>query len=76
MRSEIGEALIKEVARTKQTALDLLTNMADKKAPSGVGPLNVGTIKDLDSAKTNKAIAATYLKAFDQNIKTYPYLLS
>ena len=35
----------------------------------------VGSIKDIDSTDTLKAIAAAYLSAFTQNAKTYPYLV-
>ncbi len=76
MRTEVCELIIKEKFNKKQTALDTLVSMADIKSPSGVGPLNVGNIKDVDSSKTLKAIAGSYATAFDQKIKTYPYLLS
>lgn len=35
----------------------------------------VGSIKDIDSTDTLKAIAAAYLSAFTQDAKTYPYLV-
>ena len=40
-----------------------------------MGPTAVGSIKRSDSTDTLKAIAAAYLSAFNQNAKTYPYLV-
>jgi hypothetical protein len=55
--------------------LDALKRLAATSATSSVGPTAVGSIKDLDSTDTLKAIAAAYLSAFTQNAKTYPYLV-
>jgi hypothetical protein len=38
-------------------------------------PTAVGSIKDIDSTDTLKAIAAAYFSAFTQNTRTYPYLV-
>jgi hypothetical protein len=35
----------------------------------------VGNIKDIDAAQTLKAIATAYSSAFNQDAKTYPYLV-
>ena len=56
-------------------ALDALRRLAATSGTSSVGLTAVGSIKDIDSTDTLKAIAAAYLSAFTQNAKTYPYLV-
>ena len=75
VQSSVGEELASQVSRGKEAALDALNQLAVPCSLSSVGPTAVGKIKDLDSSDTLKAIAATYLSAFTQNEKTYPYLM-
>jgi hypothetical protein len=70
-----GEELASQVAQSKEAALDALKRLAATSGTSSVGPIAVGSIKDIDSTDTLKAIAAAYLSAFNQNAKTYPYLV-
>lgn len=75
VQSSVGEELASQVSRGKEAALNALNQLAAPCSLSSVGPTAVGKIKDLDSSDTLKAIAATYLSAFTQNEKTYPYLM-
>jgi hypothetical protein len=75
VRSSAGEELASQAPLSKETALDALKRLASTSATSSVGPTAVGSIKDIDSIDTLKAIAAAYLSAFSQNAKTYPYLV-
>ena len=63
------------VLAPSEAALDALKRLASTSATSSVGPTAVGSIKEIDSTDTLKAIAAAYLSAFTQNAKTYPYLV-
>ncbi len=75
VQSSEGEALTSQAPQTKEAALDALGRLAATSGTPSVGPATVGSIKDLDSTETLKAIAATYLAAFSQNSKAYPYLV-
>ena len=70
-----GEELASQVAQSKEAALDALKRLAVASGNSSVGPIAVGNIGEVDSADTLKAIATAYLSAFNQNAKTYPYLV-
>lgn len=74
MQSSLGEELTSQVQQSKEAALDSLKRLAATSSTSSVGPTVVGSIKDIDSTDTLNAIAAAYLSAFMQNVKTYPYL--
>lgn len=69
-----GEEVIGRVAQGKEAALEALKRLAATSGNSSVGPTAVGSIRDLDSTETLKAIAVGYLSAFNENAKTYPYL--
>ena len=75
VQSSAGEELASHTPQSKEAALDALRRLAATSATSSVGPTAVGSIKDIDSTDTLKAIAAAYLSAFTQNAKTYPYLV-
>lgn len=75
LQSNTEEKLAHLVPQRKETALDELKRLASTSSSSSVGPMSVGSINDLDSTDTLKAIAAAYLSAFNQNAKTYPYLV-
>lgn len=75
VQSSEGEDLASQVPPSKEAALDALKRLAATSSTSSVGPTAVGSIKDIDSTDTLKAIAAAYLSAFTQDAKTYPYLV-
>jgi len=62
-------------ALTKESALAALAQMADVNAPTGIGPIAVGDIKNLRSPAVLAAIAGTYASAFGCGAKSYPYLV-
>lgn len=74
-QSGVGDDLASQASSSKEAALDALTRLAAMNGTASVGPTAVGSIKDIDSTDTLKAIAAAYLSAFTQNAKTYPYLV-
>ena len=75
MQSSVGEELASQAPQSKQAALDALERLAAAGGALSVGPTSVGSIKDVGSSHTLKAIAASYLFAFTHNAKTYPYLV-
>lgn len=75
VQSILGEEIASQAPQSKGAALDALKRLAATSDMSSVGPMAVGSINDLDSTDTLKVIAATYLSAFTQNVKTYPYLV-
>ena len=75
VQSSAGEDLANPAPKGKEAALDELKRLAATSSSSSVGPTAVGSIKEIDSSDTLKAIAAAYLSAFTQNAKTYPYLV-
>ncbi|MNG09863.1 hypothetical protein D3C84_933020 [compost metagenome] len=75
MQSIVGEEIASQAPQSKEAALDALKRLAATSDMSSVGPMAVGSINDLDSTDTLKVIAAIYLSAFTQNVKTYPYLV-
>jgi len=75
VQSSVGEELASQAPQSKEAALEALKRLAATSGASSVGPTAVGSLKDLDSTDTLKAIAAAYLSAFARNAKTYPYLV-
>lgn len=75
VQSSEGEELANRAPQSKDAALDALRSLAATSGNASVGPTAVGSIKDIDSTETQKAIAAAYLSAFNQSAKTYPYLV-
>ncbi|CAG8866510.1 BrxE family protein [Pseudomonas fluorescens] len=75
VQSIVGEEIASQAPQSKEAALDALKRLAATSDMSSVGPMAVGSINDLDSTDTLKVIAAIYLSAFTQNVKTYPYLV-
>lgn len=75
VQSSAGAELTSQALLGEEAALDALQRLAAESATSSVGPTAVGSIKDIDSTDTLKAIAAAYLSAFTKNAKTYPYLV-
>ena len=75
LQTRASEELARQVPQDKEAALESLKRLAGTSASVSAGPNAVGNIKDIDSATTLKAIAATYLSAFTQNARTFPYLV-
>lgn len=75
VQSSVGKELASQAPQNKEAALDALRRLAAASGTSSVGPTAVGSLKDLDSAETLKAIAGAYLSALSQNARTYPYLV-
>ncbi|MBN3865702.1 BrxE family protein [Pseudomonas frederiksbergensis] len=75
VQSIVGEEIASQAPQSKEVALDALKRLAATSDMSSVGPMAVGSINDLDSTDTLKVIAAIYLSAFTQNVKSYPYLV-
>lgn len=76
MQTCASEELAIQAPREKEAALESLTRLAGASAPANTGPTSVGNIKDIDSVDALQAIARTYLSAFSQGTKAYPYLVS
>lgn len=71
---EAAEFTAREMS-SKDTALGSLKGLAGEVSAKSVGPTAIGNIKDLDSPKTVKSFAASYLSAFNHDAKAYPYLV-
>lgn len=74
LQSTTGEDLVNEASQSKEAALEALEQLASKNRKLSVGPIAVGSVKDLGSSDALSAIASAYISAFTQNAKTYPYL--
>lgn len=75
VQSSVGEELADQPLQSEEAALDALKEMAGTCGTSSAGPTAVGNIKDLTSTDILNTITATYLSAFTQNAKSYPYLV-
>ncbi len=75
LQNGVGEKLAAELPSSKEAALSTLKQLASGSAPAGDGPLALGSIKNLVSPSVMGAIAGTYHTAFEQNARTYPYLV-
>lgn len=75
MLSEVGLAMASTLLDSR-SALDALAQIAGDGRTLSEGPTVVGDIKEIDSPAVVKAIAGTYLSAFQQNTRSYPYLVS
>jgi hypothetical protein len=75
IQSNEDDVLIGAAPKSKEAALDSLKHLARVAPSTGVGPTFVGSIGELDSADTLKAIGSAYWSAFSRNAKIYPYLL-
>lgn len=75
VQSSVGEELASQAPQSKEAALEALQRLTVASGNSSVGPTAVGSVGEIDSADTLKAIATAYLSAFNQNARTYPYLV-
>jgi hypothetical protein len=76
MQSTVGEEFTGQVTKSKDAALDKLKSMYLTEILAGEGPIALGNIKNIKSDDTLAVIAGTYLSAFLQDIRTYPYLVN
>ena len=76
MQSPNGENLTTSSPETKEDALKAMAVLAPNAAKLAEGPKLIGGIDDIDSPNTIQLFAAAYLSAFQQNLKTYPYLVA
>ncbi|MCF8210601.1 MAG: BrxE family protein [Rhodoferax sp.] len=75
MQGRVGEDLANKLPKSKDAALDALKLLGLASSKSSEGPTAVGSIENLACADVLNVIAATYLSAFTQNAKSYPYLV-
>jgi hypothetical protein len=76
VQSPNGENLTTISPQTKEDALKAMAVLAPNAAKLLEGPKLIGGIDDIDSPNAIKLFAAAYLSAFQQNLKTYPYLVA
>lgn len=72
----VNEEIVSQALQSKEAALGLLRSLVSTSITSIEGPTAVGSIKDIDSPVVLQAIVGTYLKAFSDNVRAYPYLLA
>ena len=60
--------------KDKQTATQALSEMAGSSISASEGPTAVGKLVDLQKPATLKRIAQTYLAAFENDVRSYPYV--
>jgi hypothetical protein len=75
MQTSANKDLARQVPQGKEAALESLLRLAGASGSASAGPTAIGNIKDIDSVDALKAIAGTYLSAFTQDTKTFPYLV-
>jgi len=76
IQSSAGDNLATRSPQTKEEALKAIMVLAPNAAKFTEGPKLVGSINDIDSPNAIQLFAAAYLSAFQQNLKTYPYLVA
>jgi len=74
VQSGVGSEFLIQVPTTKEEALVALGHLASEIPKDGIGPILIGSIKDLESPEIAKEIASAYLSALLKNVKSYPYL--
>lgn len=75
MLSQVGEELTSNFAFSKEAALDAVERLAVPQANFREGPAAVGRVEDIFSNDVLGSVAFSYLAAFKQDIKSYPYLV-
>ena len=71
--SIVAETLIKEVTSQEAVAA-ALHEIADSSAPLREGPVQIGSVGDLDSADWLSIAAGCYEAAFNSGAQSFPYL--
>jgi hypothetical protein len=72
---EVDDFVLQQM-RSEDEAVSTLKDLAGGVTVSTVGPIAIGSIRDLDSASILRTMAAAYLSAFNQKARTYPYLVA
>lgn len=75
MQSDIGTEISKQMPQDKNGALMVLKAMAGAISSTGVGPIAIGNVDELDTDQTLSAIACSYFSAFSKNERAFPYLV-
>jgi hypothetical protein len=73
-QTSAGDKFATAAFQNKDAVLETLNNIAAMTCVSYEGPTAIGTIKSIDSPNTIETMAAAYVSAFKQNVRTYPYL--
>ena len=60
--------------KAKQAATQALSEMAGSIVGASEGPIAVGKLADLQKPATLKRIAQTYLAAFENDVRSFPYV--
>ncbi len=68
------ESDLKAAIHSKDTAMEALTTLAGSASISEEGPVNIGGINDNDWQLSINKIASSYLTAFTNDKKVFPYL--
>lgn len=64
-----------QAPQSRDEALDALDKLAVTGLTFNVGPMAIGSIKDIQSVDILRTLAGAYSSAFSQNCQTYPYLV-
>lgn len=76
MLSDEGEEVVAQLPKERGEALLALAAISANSPSLGEGPTMVGSIKELQSPAVLQSIASAYLRAFQRNARTYPYMVS
>lgn len=74
--SPVGNEIAGKLPHQQDAALEAIRQLSLKDPKASEGPVQAGSIKNIDAPETLRAIAGAYLSAFTGNAKTYPYLVS
>jgi hypothetical protein len=61
--------------QNRDDALQALVGIADGNRDLSEGPIKIGELKNIHTANAVKSIAQSYLAAFQQSKRTYPYFV-
>ena len=63
-----------QAINSKERALEILTELAGSTSTKGEGPINLGIVNENQWDESIPKMASSYLKAFKNNKKAFPYL--
>lgn len=76
LRSELSRLSVEDLLAlcSKEAALDFLDQIADgAKAANATGPVQLGTLKEMNSQDALRRLAAAYAAGFRTGIRVFPY---
>jgi len=76
LRGDLSKLAISDLQKicTRDAALRLLDEVAEGAKPiPGTGPIQIGTLKDLNNPAGPARLAATYAAGFRSNTRVFPY---